>query len=148
MKEGDIDNRSAPRVVFVWEGLLAQLPPESRRIEHSLCRRRKFSKALDLWEQNEHMRHALVDITWRSDVAVDLLCIHPEGGFSRELKRRLDLDEYPYGHLYSMSLMRFDQELAYLPNVIAVYHAIPDRPFLYGRRGRLVSSPDQFLPLL
>ena len=144
MDGGDISNEASPRLVFVWEGLLAQLPADAAPLEARLLKKKKWTRALDLWSESEHMRHVLMDLTWRSHVSVDILCMHPRG-FATVLRARLDEEGYPYGNLYNFGLMAFDRELAYMPNVQRVFHAFGRMPFLFGSRGQLIRPTDRVI---
>lgn len=144
MKGGDISNRSSPRVVIVWENLIGQLPEQKYGKEARLVARKKWERALDLWVTNEQILHLVLDGWVRRDLNFDVLCTHPLG-FAKHLNQRLEREGFPFGHMYNHSLMEFDQQLAYLPNVIAVFHGEENRPFLFGGRGQYLPPGSRFL---
>lgn len=146
MKGGDISNEQAPRIVFTWEHLLFRIPIKSEKLEAKYIRRGSYRKALDLWEEERVVRRLLHDTAWRRSIPVDILVIEHPQGFVDLLRDRLDSNNYPCNRLYCSSPQEFSQELAFMPEITAVYHADPRAPFLYGSKGKFM--PDLARPSL
>lgn len=114
------------------------MPIKDEKLEAKLVSRGKYKRALDLWEEERLMKVLLHDTSWRRQIPVDILvCEHPRG-FADLLRERLDNNNYPCNRLYCFSPQDFSQELAFMPEITAVYHADPRAPFLYGSKGQFM----------
>lgn len=141
MEHGDIDNQPAQRLVFVWEGLLAHLDLQDLKRHNRLIKRHRYDRALEYWAEDLTMTRLLRDILYRRHLMVDVLTITGIDGFGHALERRLDREGYPYGRVIISSTAAYARELAYAPEVHTVFHGDQNSPFLFGSRGRAISSP-------
>lgn len=139
MDGGDISADMAPRLVFVWENLLANLDPGDEKREARWVRYKRWDKALSLWDDNVMMRHVLLDTLWRKHRPVDLLCTHAEG-FASRLKDRLEATNYPYSKLYSFPALEYAALMSFLPHVQMVFYSDPMNPFTFGSKGVQVQT--------
>jgi hypothetical protein len=143
VKGGDISADPSPRIVIVWEGLIAYLPPDRRRKEERLCRRKRWAKALDLWTVDPDMAKVMRHLIWNLSYPVDILCTHPEG-FARHLWHELDKQNFPFRILHNEPLVDFARSLATMPEVLRVVY-LEGSPFQFGGKGLHVNEPLEIL---
>lgn len=141
MERGDISNQPAQRVVFVWEGLLAHLDLTDTKAHNRAMKRGKWAHAVGMWDKSESFAHLLKDILYRREMMVDVLSITGAQGFSDALSARLTEEGYPFGRLITATIHDYTAELPYSPEVHTVFHGDTASPFLFGSRGRAISTP-------
>jgi hypothetical protein len=140
MLHGDLSNKTEPVILFTWEGLLAKVPPELEEREKRLVEKAKLTKWLGCWEENEHMRSVLVDLTWRKNRSVYVLTFYPLP-FATRLGDRLGDEGYPCaGVICGYPRDGFHTQLAMMPWVVVIYHGERLLPLLWGTRGQYVDA--------
>jgi len=148
MRHGDISSRTAPRLVFVWEHLLAHLPTERRRDWDKIMRRQrkhgKTSEALALWVTDTTMMAQVWRTHWNHDYGLDVITYLPEP-FEEPLRQRLDAERTPFGNVTATTPERFAYE-ANTPGIARVFDVEPERSWVYGSKGRFVPDPIVFDP--
>lgn len=140
MIRGEISNQYEGRIVFVWEGLLAHRIEGTDALEARYVRWKRWRRAFSCWEEDRALRHAVSDAFWRSGMNVDVLITHP-APFAELVTEYLEATNFPYHRVYNYSLEAFDRELAFLPEVVGVWHKEVNRPFLFGGKGLLWDYP-------
>lgn len=142
MEGGDISNGYTPRYLFVWEKVLAHLPPKNAKKAERAAKYHHWSTLLDLWVDDSLMLLKLNDLAYRMNVPIDILTHHPQG-FVAPLRAHLEEQGYPFGHLlcHPGALIGFEYVLARRLDVACVFHGETAQPFLFGSKGRLVAGP-------
>lgn len=140
MKGGDISGDLPPRWLFVWEGVVASLPPGQVarfKLAHRLGR---YRRAVQCWETEPHVAKVLNDLFWRRDYRFDVVTfLGPE--YEEHIQRRLDRDQLPFSNVWAMDEESLTRRLVYMPDVQYVVHGDPARHLTYGHRGLLVTDP-------
>jgi len=145
MQDGDISNITPPRFLFVFEGLLATVPKEYRRLEGLYRGLARYKKAAALWEMDEAGLVYMWDCAWRYNLQVDVVTFLP---YHEALKERLDQEGVPYGNLrHYASPDTLAMRLAYMPYVHRIFYAYPERRFVFGDRGVYMPDEAVFNPL-
>jgi len=149
MKDGDISNAVSPRLLVVWEGLIA-LPPnaaDTSRITSWVKARRsgKTRATIDSFTLNDTMAKHIWDVTVRRGYSVDTVTFLG-AEFLPHIEAWIDRYDLPIGHVTNESPDNLARRLAYMPHVAAVYDPEPSRRYTYGGKGRLMNpeSPDFF----
>lgn len=141
MLGGDISNEIAPRIILIFEGLVARLPDRAAAAkEQWYCRTRRWKKAVRMWEIEEITSKRMWDYSWRQHIQIDIVTYKPEE-FADALGEYLDQASLPYGHLWSATPTQMARAMASLVNVIAVFDPNPAHANLYGPRGRIITNP-------
>lgn len=144
MRDGDISNEIAPRVLVRFEGLIVLRPePPALHLRIGGRRGRRLRRAVEAWATNERAFDVLWDATRRLDVGIDVFTLWPVE-MTEHVRARLDTDNIPYSHLHHYDDAGIlSRRLAHLPWVVSVVHAEEENVFSYGPRGRLV-DPQTF----
>ena len=138
MYKGDISNEVSPRLVVVFEGLLGVLPNARVRAAESVARKaRRWKKAVSLWEINELAGRAIWDVTMRKHQTVDVATYLGEE-FAEALAERLDDENLPISKVWATEPHLLARELAYRPDLAAIYDPNPAHQFTYGGKGRIL----------
>jgi hypothetical protein len=149
VKDGDISNQISPRLLIVWEGLLALPPDEEDKSRFGAwidARRYGKTRAIvDAFRLNEEMAKHIWDITWRKGFSVDVVTFMGHQ-YLPAIERWIDRHDLPVGHVTDDTPDTLARRLAYMPHVAAVYDHDPARRFTYGGKGRLMDPehPDFF----
>jgi hypothetical protein len=136
MQGGDISAEVPPRILVVFEGLIGLLPGRKAEAQFALYRRtHRYAKAAALFELNDAAVRRIWDMTWRHRHAVDAVTFLGEE-FAEPLRDVMDREQVPIGHLTVTEPHLLARELAYRPDIVAVYDANPANALTYGAKGR------------
>jgi hypothetical protein len=148
MEKGDISNEVSPRLVIVWEGLLA-LPPqkEDGGFRQWLTARQagKTARMINAFDLNEEMAKHVWDMVWRRRFTID--CVTFLGDqYVDAIEKWIDKHDLPIARVTCDTPQTLARRLAYMPAVAAVYDPEPSRALTYGGKGRLMDPerPDFF----
>lgn len=139
MKDGDISNEVVPRLLVVWEGLIA-LPPKEKGGMATWFRARQSGKrraTINSFDLNEVMAAHIWDITWRHRFSVDVVTFLGDE-YVDHIERWCDDNDLPIGNVTATTPEKLARKLAYMPSVFAVYDPEPERRYTYGGKGRLM----------
>lgn len=135
MEKGDLSNEVAPRLVFVFEGVVGRLRDELR--EKGMLKLHRWAKAVECWEIPELARSILWDTAWRYSYRFDIVTHRPPG-FAKALVPLLEEADIPYTQVRSWRPEQLARHLIAMPDVQTVYFADPENRFTYGGRGILL----------
>jgi len=132
MQGGDISNRTAPRYLFVFEGLLGNFEkPGDRAKRDLLLKAHRWKKAAAMWSIDMYMLKLMWDFTYRRDQSVDILTYLDERE-ALEVQARLDQYNFPYGNFIVTTIPEFVRGMLNNPSVVAVVDPDPRRGLTYG----------------
>lgn len=138
MQGGDLSNEVAPRVLLVFEGLIAY-PPEGREaVSADVARRlRRWKTVVKRWHLDETMVKQMWDLAWRRGIKFDVVTFLYEEAFAVALWYLLDDLGMPMSRvLWFQDAQALARSLVYMPDVQAVYTA--DNALVFGGLGRQV----------
>lgn len=140
MYKGDISNEQVARLVVVWEGLLALPPDEPKGVTRLFKGRAKKSamREVNAYTLNELLARRIWDVVWRKHMSVDVVTFL---GVDHEpfVRHWVEHHHLPVGHVWSTDPDILARELAYRPDIAAVFDPDEGRRFRYGSKGRLMS---------
>lgn len=135
MQDGDLSNEVAPRMLFVYEGVIGFPRSETVMLkERVYLKMHRWAKAVDCWDIPSQARNVLWDVTWRWNFRFDIVTFRP-AGFATALRERLDNEGIPFTRCWASSPARLAKQLAYMPDVKYVYDADTSRRFTFGGKG-------------
>lgn len=135
MQDGDLSNEVAPRLMFVFEGVVGQLRgPAAELREKGMLRLHRWAKAVECWEIPDVARAVLWDAAWRYSYRFDIVT-HRPAGFAKALVPLLDEADIPYTQVRSWRPDVLARRMVTMPELQAVYFADPANRFTYGGRG-------------
>lgn len=138
MINGDISNRVEPRLLVVFEGLIA-LPPEGGMgIAHFGRRAGKLKRQIDRLEVNEPMARVINDTVWRHNYAVDVVTFMGEE-YLPHIERWLDEMGLPTSNVIARDRTQLAREMPYRLDLVGVFSPYPNDALVFGSRGYTVN---------
>ena len=146
MEGNDISNQIAPKLVFVFDGLIGTIPEEDRKLADKLRRRGKWEQLARVYEVDTKMGAHLWDIVWRSQFSFDIVSFESDDErWYEALERLLNRANVPHSRLEVYADPNdFAQHMAYAPNILRVYHPRSDWMFKFGDRGEIITDATVF----
>ena len=140
MEGNDLSNEIAPKLVFVFDGLVGRVPDEDARLAEKYRKRRKWDLLARVYEVDTQMGAHLWDIVWRSRFSFDIVSFESADERWRDsLERLLDRANVPYSRLETYDDPNdFAQHMVYAPNILRVYHGRSDWWAKFGDKGDLI----------
>lgn len=141
MRGGDLSASLAPRWIFVWEGVVADVPDSAVASFKLAMRLGRYKRAAETYEMHPHVVKVIWDLTWRRDYRFDLITFLGQP-FCDALEKRLERESLPFSNLWAVDEASLSRRLSTMPDVQYVIHSDPTRHLAYGNRGLLVTDPD------
>lgn len=139
MEGGDISNEVSPRLLFVFENLLGLLPtPKHVAQAQRHFKRKRYAKAVEVFEVNERLAHRIWDMTWRLKFSIDVVTWVPDP-FHRYVQQWIDQQDLPIANVTHENPTLFARKLSYMPHVAAIFDPDPSHQFTWGSKGRIIS---------
>lgn len=142
MQGGDLSDRLPPRWLFVFEGVLANVPPARMREYRLAIKFKRWKRAANRFEVEPHVAKVLWDLYWRRDYRFDVVTFLGED-MGEAIESMLDRYNVPLGNVMATEPDTLAKRLAFMPDVQYVVHADPSHHLSYGNRGLLVTDPDK-----
>jgi hypothetical protein len=132
MRNGDLSNRTGPRIVVVWEDLIASVPDDRLEQFEKYCNKGKWREAIGCYRLNELMSMKLLYLVLTKNINVTIVTWLPEEAVIH-LSDRLDEENLPIRGVFASSPKQLATDLAYNPDIICVYD--PHDATFYGSKG-------------
>jgi hypothetical protein len=142
MRHGDLSNKMLPRIVVVFEGKLGIVPEDKRKSYSRLCQKNRWREAMKCYELDELVLAKLLDLRWRLDMNVSIVTWLGEQA-AAAIADLMDEQGIPIGNCFSSTPSKLSRELAYAPDIVAVYDPDPDHVFTYGSKGVILTDANQ-----
>lgn len=140
MLRGDISGQLPPRWLFVFEGVVASLPPANVARFKLYSAAHRWKRAVAQYETEPHVAKVLNDLFWRRDYRFDVVTFLGED-YVDPIQQKLDRESLPFSNVWAVDERTLSHRLAYMLDVQYVIHADPARHLTYGPRGLLVTDP-------
>jgi hypothetical protein len=135
VESGDIDNRSAARIIYLFEGTIGHLSATGIKKRAFHLRLRQWKRAAACWELDAHVLKVLIDLQYRSPYNVDL-ATYLDYDEAEAVEERLDRQGVLYGNFIITTPVEMTRVIVNQPNIAAVFDFDPARRFMYGGKGR------------
>lgn len=143
MRHGDLSNKPSPRLVIVFEGAVATIPVERTELAHKMEKKGDWEGLITrCYELNDLMLRKILDLTWRENFNVQIVTWMGEKA-AIAIKQLLDEENIPVQGIFHSTPSRLSRDLAYNPDIMAVYDPDPDHRFTYGSKGVFLVDPLQ-----
>lgn len=142
MKRGDLSNKVSPRHVIVFEGGMAGLLPENKKPFQKSYGRKRYWEALDYWDWNPMILGQIERLNRNAEINIEV-CTWFNDDFAMAISDKLDVMNIPVRGVWASSPFELAKELAYLPDIAAIYDPDPDHVLTFGRRGVYLTNPSQ-----
>lgn len=142
MQSGDLSNQPSPRLVVVFEGAVGILPKNDEKEFNRLAKRNNWSLAISLFQLQDLILRKLMDLTYRQNFNVQLVTWMGEEA-ANEIQSVMDEENIPVRGCFASTPSRLARDLAYNPDIMAVYDPDPDHRFTFGAKGVVLLDPFQ-----
>jgi hypothetical protein len=134
VEHGDISNEVAPRIIFVFEGLIGQLASESDEKKHrALVKVHAWKRAASMWTFDGWARKIIWDYTSRRLQQIDIVTYLDERE-AEHIHDRIDAAGIPYGNFWATTMQEFVSLQMLNPAVIGVVDGDNKRWGVYGSK--------------
>lgn len=140
MQAGDLGTDLPPRMLFVFEDVVATLPDDRLRAVRAHRKAQRWGKLIGCYVPTPEIRDRLWDLVWRQGFVVDVVSLWLPAQCEPALIAWVERHNLPVRNVMFAPLDELSRSLARLVDVKAVIHAEDDRPFAFGSRGRHVSQ--------
>ena len=148
MLKNDISNVVQPRVLLVFEGALGHIDERDILEFNKLASYGLWAGAWGCWSVNDLMAAKLWDVTRRQFIQVEVVTfvVPPEHSevAAEGLEEMLELHSLPVSAVHAWTPKKLARELAYMPDIAAVYDANPDTWAMFGRKGVALKNVNDF----
>jgi hypothetical protein len=142
VQKGYIGTGSERRVIFIWEGVLAELP--AKRLVHGMerlkCALKLWDQAVDYWEINDVVLKWMWSLFSRSDMRIDLWITTRPAAFGHAVTRLIERNNWPIRYVTALPAGELGRLLPTMPDVDRVYYGRPEQRWAYGPQGMLFPS--------
>lgn len=143
MQGGNLSNVVVPRILVVFEGLVAYLGPDKVNAYNELGSRGDWRAAVELWEFNPLALAKLNDLIMRRDIKVEVVSFIMPAEGAQALAERFDDESVPVSRVLSSTPDRTARRLAYGPDIARVYCPDPQHAWMCGGKGYHTTSVHQ-----
>lgn len=146
MERGNLSNERAPKLVFVFDGLVGRIPEDEEKVAARLRKRGKWDQLARVYEVDTKMGAHLWDITWRSPFSFDIVSFETDAEqWYEALERLLERANVPFSRLEVYADPNdFAQHMVYAPNILRVYHSNPSWWAKFGDKGEVITDATVF----
>lgn len=142
MQKGDLSNAPVPRIIVVYEGVLASVP-ELNQKSFSLAKlKNNTSGMFSCYTPDDLAMGQVLRLCLRDNINVSVVT-WMDDPVSRLISDQLDYLGIPVRNVFRDTAYLLAQRLPYNPDVVCVYDSDPDHVLLFGSKGYLVTKPQQ-----
>jgi hypothetical protein len=137
VERGQLGTQVPRRVIFIWEGTVASLPPyqAAQSLERLNRRLHRWNRAVSLWRINDLALRSMWQIFQRTFLRIDMVVTTREEGFARAVSRLVIQNNWPVEYVTCQSADRLGRQLASMPDVERVYYGLEEQQWSYGPKG-------------
>lgn len=142
MKNGDLSNQVAPRILIVFEGAVGYLPPD--KVDAFLKHEKKseWRKAIACFDLNWDILGQVLRITRTKNYNVSVVTWLPQEA-ADAVEEILIENNIPVRSVLSSSPEALAKMLPYNPDVVTVYDPVPEHVLTFGSKGYVLTRPSQ-----
>lgn len=140
MQRGQLDNKSMPRMIVVFEGAIGVLPEANAKRHGKYIAKRQWWRAVDCYEIIEGYTKKILDLGWRLNYNINIVT-----WMSEEAAEAIEdkLSFLPVRGCFYSSPQQLAMDLPFNPEIIRIYDPDPAHVFTYGGKGVVLTSPHQ-----
>ena len=142
MLNGDLSNRTAPRVILVFEGLIGNLPADRVPDYEKYAAEERWQEVIHQFDLNSVVLNRLLYLTWSSDYNFHVVTWFPRAA-ADAIQERLDELSIPVRSVFPSSPEKLAKMLVNNPDVIAVYDTVHQHVLTFGSKAQLITDPNQ-----
>lgn len=142
MLGGDLSNRTAARVLLVFEGLLGHLPAEKVPEYEKYAADGKWDSVIYQFQLNNQVVNRILYLTWSADYNFHVVTWFPPDA-ATAIQERLDEISLPVRSVFSTTPEKLAKILVNNPDIVTVYDIVPQHVLTFGSKATLVTDVSQ-----
>ena len=137
MLNGDLSNRTAPRVLIVFEGLIGHLPAEKVPSYEKLMNELRWDEVIYLFDLNNQVLNKVLYLTWNADYNFHVVTWYPKEA-AEAIQEKLEALSIPIRSVMSTTPEKLAKILVNNPDIVAVYDTVQQHVLTFGSKAQLV----------
>jgi hypothetical protein len=142
MKNGDLSNRTAPRTLIVFEGLLGFLPADKVDDYQKYVDESRWDEVIYLFQLNQNLLNRILHLTWSSDYNFHVVTWFPTLA-ATAIQEKLDNLSIPVRSVFSSTPEKLAKILINNPDIVCVYDVVHQHVLTFGSKAVLVTDVNQ-----
>lgn len=142
MKNGDLSNVAAPKIIIVYEGAVAYLPGERVQEYEKAVKKNNWHAVVNLFRFNSPVLDRMLYLTWKKNYNISVVTWFPEEMASAIEDKLADLS-IPVRSVFSSTPENLARLLPYNPDVVCIYDPVPEHVLTFGSKGFVLTDPNQ-----
>lgn len=144
MQGGDLANDLVPRLVLVFENLVAVIPNSLNRVAYeSFVRTKRWHRAFNLLAVNDPLARQMWHITWHLGYQLEVVTYLSEKAVE-PAQQWIDEKDLPVHRVWYADPNKLARKIATMPDLAAIFDPDPAHQLTYGKKGRIINpaQPD------
>jgi len=139
MLGGDLSNRTAPRVLITFEGLIGHLPEDKVPDYEKYVAESRWDEVIYQFQFNSDVLNRILYLTWTSDYNFHVVTWFPKEA-ATAIERKLDELSIPVRSVFSTTPEKLAKMLVNNPDIVTVYDTVHQHVLTFGSKAKLVHS--------
>ena len=139
MKFGDLSNRTAARVLIVFEGLVGHLPAGKVDDYVRYCEQERWDEAVYQFSLNSNVLNRILYLTHNQDYNFHVVTWFP-GKAAEAIAERLESFSIPVRSVFSSTPEKLAKMLVNNPDITCVYDVVHQHVLTFGSKAKLVTD--------
>lgn len=139
MQNGNLSNRTAPRVLLVFEGLLGYLPPGKVAEYEKHVAAEQWNSVIYQFQLDNNLINRILYLTWSSDYNFHVVTWFPPLA-ATVIADRLDELSVPVRSVFSSTPEKLAKILVNNPDIVTVYDTVHQHVLTFGSKAKLVTN--------
>lgn len=139
MKGGDLSNRTAARVLIVFEGLVGYLPADKVPEYEKYLAESRWDEVIHLFTINSSVLNKILYLTWNADYNFHVVTWFPNEA-AQAIQLKLEELSIPVRSVFSTTPEKLAKILVNNPDIVAVYDTVPQHVLTFGSKAQLVTE--------
>jgi hypothetical protein len=139
MKNGDLSNRTAPRSLIVFEGLIGHLPEEKVNDYVKYKEQNQWDSVIYQFTLNSAVLNKLLYLTWKSDYNFHVVTWFPDEA-AKVIQAKLEELSIPVRSVFSSTPEKLAKMLVNNPDIVCVYDIVHEHCLTFGSKAKLVTD--------
>jgi hypothetical protein len=147
VQKGQLGTENERRIIFIWEGAVAELPENRmvRALEATDRRLGRWDQAVHHWDINSFCLQWMWSIMARTEMRMDIVVTTRVPAFGKAVARLIERNNWPVRYVTAMSAQKLGRQLPTMPDVDRVYYRRDDQRWAFGSRGVLFPDIGQIV---
>jgi hypothetical protein len=142
LKNGDLSNKVAPRIIVVFEGAVGKLPEKNVKEHEKLVSRKDWLRVPRLYDLDENILGRMMNLTWKHDINISLVTWMPDDA-AIGISDLMDENSVPVRGCFSSAPVQLARLLPYNPDIVCVYDPVPEHILTFGSKGQVLTDASQ-----